>query len=194
MIDIENKEVLIRYLFDKKVINDKDGYSINYCIGGVSCIAAFIMAGDAPILIKQAREKLNVAVEWLADQERIAIESRANEIYHELVPEYAPKVIFYDPENYVLVREAAPYSWKMWKSNLLEGTLDFGVARKTMEALATVHNKTANNTKVAKDFSNYTVFEQLRISPYIDYVIQQYPELTTEITAIKEKILSRHIA
>ena len=42
MLDLENREVLIQYLLEKGVIHSDIPYEVNYCRGGVSCIAALI--------------------------------------------------------------------------------------------------------------------------------------------------------
>ncbi|MCE5234970.1 MAG: aminoglycoside phosphotransferase family protein [Eubacteriales bacterium] len=194
MVDVANHEELVRYLLDKRVISEEEGYQVDYCSGGVSCLAAFITAGKREALVKQARTKLNVAVEWLADQSRIATESKANGVYFSYVPDCAPRVIFYDADNYILVREAAPRDCTMWKSDLLEGILDFGVAYKTIEALARIHNETFMDAAVAKEFADCNVFHQLRISPYIEYVMEQYPRLAQDIGEIRETLLSRKMA
>lgn len=178
MIDLENREQMLAYLKNKQVINDQDGYRVDYCRGGVSCVSALIEIPGKTLLVKQGREKLAVKEEWLADPGRMAIEARANDFYHTCIPESAPAVLFYDEENCVLLRDAAPAGCRMWKEDLLDGILDFGIAAKTMEALATVHNRSAGKEDIKKDFSDYSIFYQLRISPYIEFLVTKYPELS----------------
>ena len=178
MLDIENREVLISYLTGKGVVSEQEGYKLEYCKGGVSCIAALIEKAGKTMLVKQGRPKLAVKEEWLADPARMKIEARANEVYNRYVPESVPAVIFYDDENYIMLREAAPADCTMWKTDLLNGVLDFEVAKKTMEALVTVHNKCYNDDEIAGIFADDTIFYQLRISPYIEFVLGKYPELS----------------
>jgi tRNA A-37 threonylcarbamoyl transferase component Bud32 len=177
VLDIENRDLLTNYLLDKGIINNKENYNIEYCKGGVSCIAALVEISGKTMLIKQGRPKLAVKEEWLADPARMGIEARANEIYNRYVPESVPAVIFYDPENFILFREAAPADCTMWKTDLLNGILDFEVAKKTIDALVTVHNKCYNDIDIANIFADDTIFYQLRISPYIEFVLGKYPEL-----------------
>ncbi|MDR0389608.1 MAG: phosphotransferase [Spirochaetaceae bacterium] len=194
MLDIENRESLINYLFDKKVITEKEPYTLNYCTGGVSCIAALIETAGKTMLVKQGRPKLAVKEEWLADPARMAIEAKANEVYNRYVPESVPAVLFYDPENYILLRNAAPPDCTMWKTDLLNGILDFEVAKKTILALVTVHNKCFKDAEIQKAFADDTIFYQLRISPYIEFVLGKYPELKETgqklIKRLKEQKLS----
>jgi thiamine kinase-like enzyme len=93
------------------------------------------------------------------------------------MPENAPQVYFYDDENYIYGREAAPEDCTMWKADLLGGLLDFEVARKSIESLVTVHNVCSRDSKVAKDFDSKEVFYNLRISPYIEFIVGKYPQL-----------------
>ena len=52
MLDLENREVLIQYLLEKGVIHSDIPYEVNYCRGGVSCIAALIETEGKTMLVK----------------------------------------------------------------------------------------------------------------------------------------------
>lgn len=193
-IDIDNQDQLIQYLLEQGIAASKDDLKIDYCKGGVSSKTAIVVSGGTWYLVKQAREKLLVKVDWEADIERIAIEAAGNRYYHAIVPEYAPKVISYDHQNYIMLREAVPDAYVMWKSQLLQGLIDIKVAQKVVEVLAKVHNATAGDPECAKEFANLRVFYQLRISPYFEYLLGKYPELTPAINSLIEKVTSRQIA
>ena len=51
MLDLENREVLIQYLLEKGVIHSDIPYEVNYCRGGVSCIAALIETEGKTMLV-----------------------------------------------------------------------------------------------------------------------------------------------
>ena len=187
MIDLENRDEMMKYLIDRGIIRGDE--KVTYCKGGVSCIAVLIEDGDRTLLVKQGRAKLAVKEEWLSDPARMAVEARANEFYNKFIPESAPAVLSYDPENYIMVREAAPADARMWKQDLMEGILDFEVAKKTMSALAAVENGTADNPEIAAQFNDYTVFDQLRISPYIQFLCGKYPELKERGDALIDRLL-----
>ena len=55
MLDLENREVLIQYLLEKGVIHSDIPYEVNYCRGGVSCIAALIETEGKTMLVKQGK-------------------------------------------------------------------------------------------------------------------------------------------
>lgn len=192
MIDLENREVLLQYLLEKGVIHREIPYEVNYCRGGVSCIAALIETEGKTMLVKQGRAKLAVKEDWRADPARMKIEAVANDFYNRCIPQSAPAVLFYDEENCIMVREAAPASCRMWKEDLLSGIFDFEVAKKTMEALAIVHNKSANNPEAAREFADMDIFYQLRVSPYFEFLIDKHPKYQAEIEAMIPKIRDVH--
>jgi len=176
MIDISDKSVLTGYLMNRGIIDETTPYSIKYCMGGVSGTVAFVTTGDQELIVKQALAKLKVKEDWLCDPKRMYVEQLSNIIYNKYVPENVPAVLFYDSENYIYGRVAAPESCTMWKSDLMEGLLDFRVARKSMESLVIVHNKCSNDEEVAREFADKKVFYDLRISPYIEFTVSKHPE------------------
>jgi len=151
---------------------------ITYCGGGVSGTVAFVTIDGRDMIVKQALAKLKVAEEWLCDPNRMQIEMKSNEIYHRHVPENVPEVYFYDHDNYIFGREAAPEHAVMWKSNLMGGLLDFVIAEKVMRSLVIIHNECAKDREVAEFFADKTIFYELRISPYIKFILKKHPELT----------------
>lgn len=192
MIDISDKKILEDYLLEKNVINKELDYKIDYCKGGVSCVAALVEYDDVTLLVKQGREKLAVKEDWRSDPKRMAVEAKANGFYHECIPSAAYEVLSYDPENCIMVRHAAPADCRMWKEDLLDGIFDFEIAKKTMEALAIVHNKSFNNEEVKKEYSDYSVFYELRISPYFEFLATKHPELADVINKIIPEIYDKH--
>ncbi len=189
MFDMEDKELLIKYLLDKGFVNEEDGFSVDYCRGGVSCVSALAEIPGKTLFVKQGRPKLAVKEEWLADPARIAIEAEANIVYNRFVPESVPEVLSYDPETSIIVREAAPADCVMWKTDLMNGIFDFEVAAKSMEALAKVHNSCHMNAEIAEKFANDEIFRQLRISPYIEFVAGKHPELAELCEKLKKRLL-----
>lgn len=190
MINIANEKELKNYLLDRGLITEQEGYSIRYCSGGVSGTVAFINAGKNIMIVKQALSQLKVQEEWYCDPNRINIEQLSNMTYHKYVPQYVPKVYFYDEDNYIYGREAAPENCSMWKSDLLSGLLDFEIAKQSIEALAVVHNECSRDLEVAKAFASKDVFYNLRISPYIEFVVEKkHPDLKQYAQPIIEELM-----
>ncbi|MCL2674265.1 MAG: phosphotransferase [Defluviitaleaceae bacterium] len=193
MIDISDKSILENYLSDRGLINKLEDYKIKYLSGGVSGVTALVVTRERNMIIKQALAKLLVAEEWLCDPSRMEIEALSNEIYHRLVPENAPAVYFYDNENYIFGREAAPEHCVMWKTDLMSGKLDFEVAHKVIESLMIVHNECAKDAKVAKDFDDNAIFYDLRISPYLEFILLKHPNLTEYSKPIIHELMNSKI-
>ncbi|MCD8352188.1 MAG: phosphotransferase [Planctomycetaceae bacterium] len=193
MIDIANREVLERYLLDKEYVDRNSPLDIEYCGGGVSGTVAFVHNGERQMIVKQALAQLKVKETWLCDPNRMHIEMMSNDIYHKLVPDNAPAVYFYDPENFIFGREAAPAGCTMWKSDLLGGLLNFVVAAKVMQSLVTVHNHCSRDAQAKIDFADKAIFHDLRISPYIKFVVEKYPHIADFARPIIDTLMESEI-
>jgi hypothetical protein len=181
---------LREYLEKRKVFPSVKGLYFRYFSGGVSCDVAFVSDGKRSLLLKQALPALKVAERWECDPARMIVEHRALEVYARLVPGAVPAPVFYDSHNYIMCREAAPEECPMWKTQLLEGLLDFRVAKKAIEALLEVHNRTAGDAGVAEMFKDRQVFYDLRISPYIEFTCVKYPSHKEAAKALIHRLMN----
>ena len=193
MIDISAEPALRQYLVDNKHVSSAGDCTITYCGGGVSGTVAFVTADGRDMIVKQALAKLKVKEEWLCDPNRMHIEMKSNEIYHRLAPEYTPAVYFYDHENFIFGREAAPTQCVMWKQNLMDGLLNFVVSEKVIRAMLIVHNECARDKQVAKVFADKGIFYELRISPYIEFTVSKYPHLAEFAKPIIKELMESAI-
>lgn len=194
MINISDAQVLEEYLARRGLVRAGDGHELRYCKGGVSGTVVYVeRPGQPPMIVKQALAQLKVAETWLCDPSRMAVEYESNRIYHELMPESTPEVYFYDGENYIYGREAVPDSCTMWKADLMSGLLDFEVARKAALTLATVHSRCAGSAGVAARFAGKEVFYNLRIDPYIRFILDRYPQLTEQAEQVCREMMESGI-
>lgn len=177
MIDIADREELEQYLLKRDIVKKDESYTIKYCKGGVSGTVVLVQTKEKLMIVKQALAQLNTKDVWFCDPNRMNIEYESNRIYHELMPENAPEVYFYDSENYIYGREAVPDGCKMWKEYLMAGKLDFTVAEKSIMTLVQIHNECSRKSDIKELFSNKEIFYGLRISPYFEFTAQKYPEL-----------------
>jgi hypothetical protein len=145
------------------------------------------------MIVKQALAKLKVKENWQCDPNRMNIEMKSNAIYHRLVPDSAPAVYFYDHDNCVFGREAAPERCAMWKNDLLGGLLDFAVAEKAIRSLSTVHNACAGDRQARSDFGDKAIFHDLRISPYIKFVMEKNRALVPFAEPIVDALMDSSI-
>ncbi|MDR1317721.1 MAG: phosphotransferase, partial [Spirochaetales bacterium] len=131
---------------------------------------------------------------WECDPNRMIIEHKALEVYARLVPQCVPAPVFYDADNYIMCRQAAPEECPMWKTQLLEGVLDFRIAQKSIETIVTVHNKTAADEEIRTTFGATDIFYSLRINPYIEFTVAKYPEFKKTADMVNQMLLNEKIA
>ena len=194
MIDISTKEDLLRYLLEKDLISDPQKAQVHYFSGGVSGTAVLVCENGNKMLVKQAMGKLKVRDIWECDPKRIQVEHNALLVYEKIIPDCVPAPISYDEKNYIMIREAVPEDWHMWKEALLDGELNYQVAEKAIRALVTIHNSTAISDEVREQFQDSQFFYSLRINPYIEYVVEKYPFLKNRAQQVIDFLMNQRIA
>lgn len=194
MIDMADERQLRDFLFSHKIVSPAGELLVKYMGGGISSTVALAKQGETLLIVKQALETLKVAELWNCNPGRILVEKNALEIYGKLVPDCVPGLVYYDDENYIMVREAVSEDWCMWKTQLLEGIFDYEVAKKAVMALVTVHNATAGDLGVKELFKDNQYFYELRISPYIEQVVKKYPRLKEKADKVIHMLMNEHIA
>lgn len=193
MINIAQKDVLEAYLLSRELVKENDGHQIFYCSGGVSGTVAFVERPGTPMIIKQALGQLKTKDTWMCDPNRMYTEYESNRIYHELMPDCAPEVYFYDSDNYIYGREAVPNGCPMWKENLMTGLLDFQVAEKSIRTLVNIHNACSSREDIKKEFENKDIFYDLRISPYIEFTAGKYPQIQEAAVKLSKELMDAQI-
>lgn len=177
MIDISSETSLVSFISGLSLFPEGSRLSVHYFSGGVSCVTALVYSGSREYLVKQPLAKLKVKEDWECSLSRMEIEYKAMEVYARYAADAVPKPVLYDTGNFIMVREAAPQDCIMWKTSLLEGDLNFLIARKAAVALASVHNGSFFNAEVQRDFSDLQFFSLLRIDPYIRFTADKHPEI-----------------
>jgi 5-methylthioribose kinase len=194
VVDIADKEALLGYLAGKRVFPGAGNLYVRYFSGGVSGTVALVADAEKSVIVKQALPALKVAETWECDPDRMIIEHRALEVYARLVPDCVPAPLFYDDKNRVMCREAAPEACSMWKTHLLEGLLDFRVAKKAIETLRAVHHRTASDAGLRDTFRRTDIFYSLRVNPYIEFTVKKHPDLKPLSEPVIEMLMNEKIA
>jgi 5-methylthioribose kinase len=138
------------YLRDTGRVPAGASIDVRELTGGVSNIVLRAdVSGLPPIVIKQCRERLRVAMEWHARLERIWTEQAAMELLAAILPAgTVPLVEFEDRPNYLFGMTCAPDDAVTWKSQLMEGALDPDIAVRLGIILATIHDKAPGQTSL----------------------------------------------
>lgn len=189
MIDINDRNLLGRYLKDRHLVEPGEEPRITELKGGVSCEVLLVQSGRDAFVIKQACPKLRVKEDWFSDMARIKIEQDCLRYYQKVVPDLVPHFRFYDEENFLFGMEAAPASAVMWKSLLMKGSIDFSIALRIASALAKVHNAAATDQEAWTTFANQKIFVELRIDPYLATTADRHPALKDLIHREMKRLL-----
>ena len=157
--------------------------------GGVSNQAFWVDGPQGPCVVKQARPRLAVQMEWRADVNRIVREAEALEWLHERIgPPRIPRLLHLDRAAKVLVMEAIQPPAENYKTVLLRGEVEGALAGQFGALLAEIHNATAD-AATHKRFDDATFFDQLRLSPYYGTVAERHPDLAPRLAELRTECL-----
>ena len=171
------------YLVERGVFRHTDGLEVEELSGGVSA-AVFLAEGSGRrVVVKRALERFKVADEWIVPRERTLAEAEALELMASLAPGSVPRLLDVDAESFTLVMDAAPASWRPWKTLLLEGDADPAVASQLGAFLSVLHS-------VDADLGSAESFESQRVDPYLRTIQRRHPELADRIEAYVARLLA----
>ncbi|MHC5543585.1 phosphotransferase family protein, partial [Singulisphaera rosea] len=150
---------------------------------GVSNVVIRVdVEGEAPIVLKQARERLRTKAHWVSRLERIWTEREALGLLADLLPVGAvPRVLFEDRENYLFAMSCAPDDSVVWKERLLAGEADEAVARQAGTILGAIHAETVGHPGLEGMLADTTVFDELRLEPFYRTIARVHPDLAPRI-------------
>ena len=182
-------ETVRQYLVEHGVVPDDAAPDVRSLGGGVSN-GVFHVAwdGDA-VVVKQPLANLAVDDDWPADVDRIHNEAAAARVYRRVIADIGiddvtvPAVRFEDHDAHVIAIDAAPLSARMWKRDLLDGTIDPSIGAVVGSFLAAAHEYAPREPDIETEFSNYVPFEQLRLDPYHATVADRHPDVASAIEA-----------
>lgn len=154
--------------------------------GGVSNIVLRVeVGGGPPFVIKQCRERLRVAMDWRARLDRIWTEAATIELLQLILPEgTVPRILFEDRANYLFAMTCAPDDSVTWKSQLLAGRIDPGIAARLGTILGTIHAEAPHYPALYGKLADTSLFEELRIDPYYRTIARVHPDLAPRIDGL----------
>jgi 5-methylthioribose kinase len=175
------------------LVDDPEDMTAHPLGGGVSNIVLAVSTKERELVVKQSLPRLRVAEEWLASQDRVLTEATALELAARLTPGAVPHVLDCDPERFVMVMQRAPVDWREWKTQLLHGEINAGIAGRLGYLLATWQTATTDGCLLGDRFADPAPFEQLRIDPYYRTVMRRHPQQADRIGAILERMAQRQV-
>lgn len=199
MLDID-LESAVEYLKTRGMIPEEVEPESIPLGGGISNQVIMVNWEQGCLVVKQPREKLDVAMDWPADLRRIHIEANGLRTYRRLLFESSlswassPQVIHEDFENHIIAMECMPVegTW-MWKTELLKGIVDLKIAERLGTLLGSVQSLASRDPQVQSMFSFKQHFDELRIDPYHRTAASRNPDLRDIILREAERVFSDEI-
>ena len=140
-----------------------------------------VTTSSKKLVLKQALAELKVSEKWEADQRRAIVEADAIELFNKLSPDQVPKLVFLDPQRFILVLERVPVGSTVWKSDLLAGVINPDIGGALGKTLASWHNFGEITPSAKIKFMEDSLFEQLRIDPFYRFVAAKNPQIEVAI-------------
>ena len=172
-----NEISVVRYIVDKGLVFENEILRVEKLSGGVSNLVFAISTKSGNLILKQALPELLVTEKWYADQRRAIVEADAIELFNQISPKQVPKLLFLDPDRFILVLERVALGSTVWKSDLLAGVINPDIGAKLGHTLASWHNYGQRNPSAKDKFMEDSLFDQLRIDPFYRFVADKNPSL-----------------
>lgn len=163
-----------------------DAFQYEALTGGVSSEIYKVSTNGSTFVVKRALKQLKVEAHWEADLSRNTFEVRYLNFVSSIIPDAVPRVIF-EGDGY-FVMEYLGTGFTNWKAALLKGELDPLVAERLGTMVGRVHELSSHQTSVQRDFQSLDNFKQLRISPYIDHLVEKHPQLEEKLSSASQRL------
>jgi 5-methylthioribose kinase len=193
----------VEYLRSRGALAPGESANARELSGGVSNMVIHIARsrGDG-LVLKQAREQLNVAEPWYCSVDRIWREVEVlrycASLIHGSVADSSfevevPHLLFEDRENYLYAMSAAPTEHVVWKQELLLGMARSDVALSSGTLLGTLHAKSWHDASLARQLNDRQFFDDLRLDPYYRQIARVDESLAPAIERLIDSVCSeRH--
>jgi 5-methylthioribose kinase len=179
-------ETALDYLRDSGRVPREAEVVVRELAGGVSNLVLRVdVAGRAPYVLKQCRERLRVAMDWRARLDRIWTEAATLEVLRAILPEgTVPSILFEDRPNYLFAMTCAPDDSVTWKSRLMAGRIEPAIAARLGTILGTIHADAPAHPALRGHLADTSLFEELRVDPYYRTAARRHPDRAPRIEAM----------
>ena len=183
----------VEYLVTRELLAPGAAGDATELAGGVSAMVVAVRSDAGGLVVKQALARLRVETEWRATPERIEVEAAALRLLARLTPDRVPRLVDVDPGCHTLVMELLPDEARNWQDEVAAGRAHPEAGRIAGETLAIWHASTAGDAAVARAFGDLEPFEQLRLRPFFEAVIERLPALEPELAPRLAELRERRV-
>jgi 5-methylthioribose kinase len=163
--------------------------------GGVSNVVLLAEHASGRLVLKQALPQLRVQQEWFSDIRRIYTECAGmRAVATMLPPGSVPEVLFEDRPNYLFAMTVGEPGAESWKSQLMRGECDARIARSVASILGTMIRSSWRSEKLAEQFDDIAIFDELRLDPYYERMACLYPELRPHFEDLVANCRNRRVS
>jgi len=162
--------------------------------GGVSCDIWRVADGDRVFAVKRALPRLRVQAEWYADVSRNQHEQNYLRYVGGFLPGAVPRIFPCDSARDFFVMEYLDGAFTDWKSALLAGKIEPGVALAAGKTLGRIHRESWMDASVQRVFATDRNFHDLRIAPYLLSTAEKHPDLSEGIRREAERLAATKLA
>jgi len=191
------------YLRSRGYLAPREEAKAQILSGGVSNAVVHIAREySEDLVLKQAREQLNVAEPWFCSVDRIWREIDVLRRCQSLVDARrssppltidVPRLLFEDRENHLYAMSAAPTNHVVWKNELLSGAVRTEVAVSCGALLGALHAGSWHDAEIERQLDDRQFFEDLRLDPYYRQTARVHLSLAAPIERLIDSVWSeRH--
>ena len=158
--------------------------------GGVSATVIAVKGDGVSVLLKQGLSRLRVADRWEASQDRTETEAAALQLLGDLTPGALPRVLAHDARDHVVAMELLPREARNWQAEIGAGRVRPEFGRWAGETLGHGMRVHAGGRLSRGGSTASTAFEELRLSPFHETVMERLPELAAAVGACAQELRS----
>ena len=156
--------------------------------GGVSSDIWRVDIDGKAFCVKRALAQLKVQADWRAPVERNSYEAAYLEVVDRLVPGTVPRLVHVDEAaSAIVTRYLDPKAYVLWKTELMAGRIDSGVAAAVGDRLGRIHARTAGDEAIARRFRSDQVFHAIRLEPYLLATAEAQPMVASQLRALARR-------
>ena len=177
------------------LLHDGETPSYEPLTGGVSSDIVRVDVAGRRFCVKRALSRLKVAAVWEVTVERNAAEAAWLRQVGDWFPASVPEVLGEDRQaGLFAMAYLPPANYPVWKQELLSGRIDPSFAAAVGARLGAIHARSAEQPGIAEHFANQTVFEPIRLEPYLRATASRHPELANRLNALADATAAMRLA